>query len=143
VSLGNFGKRHYRLSATKPVSEICRAISISPYHRITAWIFSTEHSRAFTTKLLETIQLEGDYEVELAKIIYPHSWYNLDDLTRRYWIGVKSEGLDIRPYYIKSGIYADGTVFTNELTNSMPNFSRILPILQSFQLYFSHKQVFG
>jgi hypothetical protein len=70
----------------------------------------------FTTNLPENIQLDGEFEVELAEIIYLHSWYNLDNLTRQYWIGVKSEGRDIRQYYIKSGFYADGTVFANELT---------------------------
>jgi hypothetical protein len=70
----------------------------------------------FTVKLPETIQLDGDFEFGLAEIIYPHSWYNLDNSTRQYWIGVKSKGRDIRQYYVKSGFYADGTVFANELT---------------------------
>jgi hypothetical protein len=70
----------------------------------------------FTTQLPETIQLDGDYEVELAEIIYPHSWYNLDNLRRQYWVGVKPEGREVRSYYVKSGFYADGTVFANELT---------------------------
>jgi hypothetical protein len=70
----------------------------------------------FTTQLPETIQLDGDYEVGLAEIIYPHSWYNLDNLRRQYWVGVKPEGREVRSYYVKSGFYADGTVFANELT---------------------------
>jgi hypothetical protein len=70
----------------------------------------------FTVKLPETIQLDGDFEFGLAEIIYPHSWYNLNNLTRQYWIGVKSEGRDIRQYYVKSGFYLDGTVLANELT---------------------------
>jgi hypothetical protein len=69
-----------------------------------------------TVKLPETIRLDGDFEFGLAEIIYPHSWYNLNNLTRQYWIGVKSEGSDIRLYYVKSEFYADGTVFANQLT---------------------------
>jgi hypothetical protein len=41
----------------------------------------------FTTKFSERIQLDGDYEVELAKIIYPHSWYKVDNVIRQYWVG--------------------------------------------------------
>jgi hypothetical protein len=33
----------------------------------------------FTTKLPERIRLEGEYEMGLAEIIYPHTWYNVDN----------------------------------------------------------------
>jgi hypothetical protein len=49
----------------------------------------------FTTKLSERIQLDGDCAVGLAEIIYPHSWYNIDNLTRQYWVGVKTEGREV------------------------------------------------
>jgi hypothetical protein len=32
----------------------------------------------FVTKLFYCIHLEGNYEMELAEFIYPHSWYNID-----------------------------------------------------------------
>ena len=70
----------------------------------------------FKTKLPETIRLEGEYEVGLAEIIYPHSWFNVDNSNRRYWFGVKSEGREIKVHYIKTGYYADGAIFASELT---------------------------
>lgn len=87
----------------------------------------------FTTKLSERIRLDGDYEVGLAEIIYPHSWYNLDNLTRQYWVGVKSEGRDIKYHYVKSGFYADGSVFASELTKQCAKaFSDIADIALKF-----------
>jgi hypothetical protein len=70
----------------------------------------------FRTKLAERIELDGEYEVGLAELIYPHSWYNLDNVMRQYWVGVKSEGRELRAHYIKSGYYIDGNVFANDLT---------------------------
>ena len=70
----------------------------------------------FTTKLSQTIRLEGDYEVGLAEIIYPHSWYNVDNSTRQYWFGIRSDGREIKTCHLKSGYYVDGTVLANELS---------------------------
>jgi hypothetical protein len=33
----------------------------------------------FVTKLPETIRLQGQYEMALVEIIYPHNWYNVSD----------------------------------------------------------------
>jgi hypothetical protein len=46
--------------------------------------FSDNTIAHFTTQLLEAIQLDGDYEVGLAELICPHSWYYLDNLKREY-----------------------------------------------------------
>ena len=42
----------------------------------------------YVTKLPERIRLEGDYEVGLSDFVYPHTWYNVDNRTGIYWIGV-------------------------------------------------------
>ena len=31
----------------------------------------------FVTKHLRTLQLDGEWEVGLAEIVYPHTWYNI------------------------------------------------------------------
>ena len=33
----------------------------------------------YVTKLPERIRLEGDYEVGLSELVYPHTWYNVDN----------------------------------------------------------------
>jgi hypothetical protein len=45
----------------------------------------------FVTKLPEQIDLEGDYEIALAKVIYAHSWYNVDNTDGIYWIAVSQK----------------------------------------------------
>jgi hypothetical protein len=46
----------------------------------------------FVTKLPERIRLEGEYEMGLAEIIYPHTWYNVDNEDKKYWaVAIGSE----------------------------------------------------
>ena len=33
----------------------------------------------FVTKLSRTLQLDGEWEVGLAEIVYPHTWYNIGE----------------------------------------------------------------
>ena len=64
----------------------------------------------FVTKLPERIHLEGDYEMALAEIIYPHSWYNVDNTDGRYWLAVaQKHNADIA----KTGGPADSIVREN------------------------------
>jgi hypothetical protein len=46
----------------------------------------------FVTKLPEGIRLEGEYEVGLTEIIYPHTWYNVDDEDEKYWVAAIGVG---------------------------------------------------
>ena len=39
--------------------------------------FSDNKTSNFVTKLSRTLQLDGEWEVGLAKIDYPHTWYNI------------------------------------------------------------------
>jgi hypothetical protein len=74
----------------------------------------------YVTKLPERIRLDGDYEVGLSEIAYPHTWYNVDNEDERYWIGafniVTNEFL-ISKVSIKSGYYGDGDAFASSLTH--------------------------
>ena len=40
----------------------------------------------YVTKLPKEINLEGDWEVGLAEISYPHSWYSVPILQNNYFI---------------------------------------------------------
>jgi hypothetical protein len=41
----------------------------------------------FVTKLPETIRLQGQCEMALVEIIYPHNWYNVGDEHKdNYWL---------------------------------------------------------
>ena len=48
----------------------------------------------FVTKLPGRICLEGEYEMALVEIIYPHSWYNVDNEDGKYWISAIWVGRD-------------------------------------------------
>ena len=39
--------------------------------------FPDNKTSNFVTKLSRTLQLDGEWEVGLAEIVYPHSWYNI------------------------------------------------------------------
>ena len=60
----------------------------------------------FVTKLPETIRLEGDYELALAEIIYPQSWFNVDNSTGKYWFAFGEDKCS--RILIPSGYYKDG-----------------------------------
>ena len=64
----------------------------------------------FITKLPERIRIEGEYEVGLAEIIYPHSWYNIDNEDKKYWLAAVPENEATFPkLYLESGYYEDGS----------------------------------
>jgi hypothetical protein len=71
----------------------------------------------FVTKLLEHIRLDGDYEMGLSELIYPHSWYNVDNKDGKYWIAAvpKVEEKAFPKIFIQSGYYEDGSAFVDVL----------------------------
>jgi len=74
-------------------------------------------ARCLTT-LPEQIDLDGEYEVGLSEIAYPHTWYNVDNRQGIYWIGafdLTTRGL-IKTI-VKSGYYCDGDAFVASLTH--------------------------
>lgn len=65
----------------------------------------------FVTKLPETIHLQGQYELALAEIIYPHTWHNVDG---NYWIASVTEDA-VQRAYVPSGYYEDGPALVEAL----------------------------
>jgi hypothetical protein len=69
----------------------------------------------FITRLPERVRLEGPYEMALAEIIFPHTWFNVDNEDEKYWITAKE-----RPAFVfRSGYYADGTAIATAINRDM------------------------
>ena len=47
--------------------------------------FSNNTLSDYTTKLPQEINLEGSWEVGIAEISYPHTWYNVSE-EGEYWL---------------------------------------------------------
>ena len=47
--------------------------------------FPDNKTSNFVTKLPRTLQLDGEWEVGLAEIVYPHTWYNTYVKERILW----------------------------------------------------------
>jgi hypothetical protein len=74
----------------------------------------------FVAKLPERVRLEGNYEVGLSEIIYPHTWNNVDNKKQTYWVGVLGSGeLFSGIAYVKTGYYRDGNAFASSLTQQL------------------------
>ena len=62
--------------------------------------FSNTKTSNFQTKLPKTLQLDGEWEVGLAKIDYPHTWYNIHEGKNSVEIYVPDQWLqEINGYY--------------------------------------------
>jgi len=68
-----------------------------------------------TTKLSERIELDGECEVGLAELIYPHTWYNFKTDPDRDWIKARTSVTESKVFPFKSGFYAVGTAFATDL----------------------------
>jgi hypothetical protein len=74
----------------------------------------------FVAKLPERVRLEGNYEVELSEFIYLHTWKNVDNRKKKYWVGVLGSGeLFGGIAYVKTGYYRDGNAFGSNLTKQL------------------------
>lgn len=69
-------------------------------------------------ELPERIRLSDDYEVGLSEIVYPRTWYNIEE--EKYWIGVVEHADVLRSAVsIKPGLYKDNDVFASSLTQQV------------------------
>jgi hypothetical protein len=70
------------------------------------------------TSLPERFHLDGEYEVGLSEIVYPHTWFNVRE--EEYWIGAYNlRTNELIKTYVKSGYYCDGESFAASLTHQM------------------------
>jgi hypothetical protein len=89
----------------------------------------------FVTKLPERIRLEGEYEMGLAEIIYPHTWYNVDNEDEKYWVAAIGSGRNrMQTVYLPSGYYESGSDIAAVLNRE---FSRLV---QDVKAEFSYSE---
>ena len=70
----------------------------------------------FKTKLSERIELNGEYEVGLAQLIYPNSWFNFDNSDESFWVSVKNRDDSFTKYVFASGQFNDASALASHLT---------------------------
>ena len=68
----------------------------------------------FKTKLSERIELDGDYEVGLAQLIYPHTWFNFVN-NGSLWVISKNRENIFRKHTFASGQFHDGSALAKHL----------------------------
>jgi hypothetical protein len=89
----------------------------------------------FVTKLPERIRLEGEYEVALAEIIYPHTWYNVDNEDEKYWVATLGVGRNrMQTVYLPSGYYESGSDIATVLNREFS------PLVQDVKVEFSYSE---
>jgi hypothetical protein len=72
----------------------------------------------YVTKVPERVLLNGQYEVGLSEIVYPHTWNNVDNRHEIYWIGIFNLATnELTKTYVKSNYYYDGDEFAASLTH--------------------------
>ena len=75
----------------------------------------------FKTKLSDRIDLDGEYEVGLAQLNYPHSWFNFNNKNEEYYIlctpDNKSEPVILCIF--SSGQFSNAKVMARVLSDSM------------------------
>lgn len=70
----------------------------------------------FVTKLPERIRLEGNYEIGLAEIIFPHSWNNFENERGQFWLAIVGIGRHrVQRIVLPSGYYENGSILANVL----------------------------
>ena len=90
-----------------------------PMYRSGGRAAETDHSAG--RPVPDRLILDGDYEVGLSEIIYPHSWYNINTSNNRYWFGFSPEpGLELK-FFLPTGYYADGSDLASALNRIAQN----------------------
>ena len=74
---------------------------------------------SFKTKLSERIELDGDYEVGLAQLIYPHSWFNFVNDDESLWVSVKNKDNTFTKHIFSSGQFNDGSALARHLNEKI------------------------
>jgi hypothetical protein len=75
--------------------------------------YSNNTVARFVTKLPEHLSLEGDYLVGLVELIYPHSWYNIDE-SRTLWFGIANR----ERYTVEAGYYPSPELLVAKLNET-------------------------
>jgi hypothetical protein len=70
----------------------------------------------YNTKLLERIQLEGDYEVALVELLYPQTFHNVYNNDESLYLELVQNGEVVFKYLLEGAHYDNEAVFARMLT---------------------------
>jgi hypothetical protein len=70
----------------------------------------------YNTKLLEIIQLEGDYEVALVELLYPRTFHNIYNNDESLYLELVQNGEVVFKYLLEGAHYDNEAVFARMLT---------------------------
>lgn len=73
----------------------------------------------FTVRLPDRVELDGDYEVGLAELMYPHTWFNFDNSNERFHIFNRLRENQMKKYVFRSGYYPDAVTFAHSLNQQI------------------------
>jgi len=95
----------------------------------------------FTTKLPQSLTLEGEYEVGLAELIYPQTWYNINNFDAKYWIAIAeygSLGIPLKRCVIETNNYRDAEEFIKSLNDQMSSAFKDIEHVKLQFIYHKH-----
>jgi hypothetical protein len=74
----------------------------------------------FKTKLSDRIDLDGEYEVGLAQLNYPHSWFNFNNKNEKYYMSYEPDD-ESEPVLciFASGQFSNAKIMARVLSDSM------------------------
>jgi hypothetical protein len=73
----------------------------------------------FTVKLPDRIELNGDYEVGLAELMYPHTWFNFDNSDGRFHVFIRVSDKQMKKFVFRSGYYPDASELVVDLNQQI------------------------
>ena len=74
----------------------------------------------YTTHLAKEIGLQGEWEVGLAEIQYPHAWYNITDSDEHHLSFSSDDGANWLNCRIDSGLYLTVEALLEAIQKSTP-----------------------
>ena len=82
--------------------------------------FPTNTLTEYTTHLAKEIGLQGEWEVGLAEIQYPHAWYNITDSDEHHFSFSSDDGANWLNCRIDSGLYLTVEALLEAIQKSTP-----------------------
>ena len=74
----------------------------------------------YTTHLAKEIDLQGEWEVGLTEIQYPHAWYNITDSDEHHFSFSSDDGANWLNCRIESGLYLNVEALLEAIQKSTP-----------------------
>ena len=122
--MGGITEQLYWLSASQPIDQIMSNFYLTLPSNSSMSYYEDNTLASFTTRLPNTIDLEGDWEVGLVEIQYPHNWFNVpSEVTARSFRmrGRRDGRAEDRRFIIRDGYYPSVRSLLDEIENKGNN----------------------